>query len=50
MDARFKLLKKAGDHTDPSKWDVAVTMQTGENMNLAANGIGSARELSLTRG
>jgi hypothetical protein len=39
MDTRFRLLKKAGHHTDPAEWDAAFKAQSGQNMNTAANGI-----------
>ena len=39
MDQRFSELKKQGIHLTPEKWDDGFRTQTGQNINVAANGI-----------
>ena len=39
MDQRFAELKDEGNHSNPEKWDDAFRTQTGQNINVAANGI-----------
>jgi len=39
MDKRFGQLKYAGDHLTPEDWDNGFRTQTGQNINVAANGI-----------
>jgi len=39
MDKRFGQLIHAGDHLTPGNWDAGFRTQTGQNINVAANGI-----------
>ena len=39
MDQRFAELKDEGNNSDPENWNNAFRMQTGQNINVAANGI-----------
>ena len=39
MDKRFGELIHAGDHLTPSDWDDGFRTQTGQNINVAPNGI-----------
>jgi hypothetical protein len=39
MDGRFAELIHAGDHLSPDDWDNSFRTQTGQNINVAANGI-----------
>jgi hypothetical protein len=39
MDQRFGQLIHAGDHLTPEDWDNGFRTQTGQNINVAANGI-----------
>jgi hypothetical protein len=39
MDERFAELIGAGDHLTPEDWDDGFRAQTGQNINVAANGI-----------
>jgi hypothetical protein len=39
MDMRFAELIHAGDHLTPEDWDNGFRTQTGQNINVAANGI-----------
>jgi hypothetical protein len=39
MDERFAELKDEGIHLQPAMWDNAFRTQTGQNINVAVNGI-----------
>ena len=39
MDKRFGELMHAADHLTPGDWDNGFRTQTGQNINMAANGI-----------
>ena len=39
MDERFAELKEEGIHLKPEMWDDGFRTQTGQNINVAANGI-----------
>ena len=39
MDQRFGQLIHAGDHLTPEDWDDGFRTQTGQSVNVAANGI-----------
>ena len=39
MDHRFAELKDEGNHSDPENWDNAFRTQSGQNINVAVNGI-----------
>jgi hypothetical protein len=39
MDERFAELKGEGIHLQPEKWDNAFRTQTGQNINVAVNGV-----------
>jgi hypothetical protein len=39
MDERFAELKGEGIHLQPEMWDSAFRTQTGQNINVAVNGI-----------
>jgi hypothetical protein len=39
MDQRFGELKKQGIHLAPGMWNDGFRTQTGQNINVAANGI-----------
>ena len=39
MDKRFAELKDEGLQSKPEMWDDGFRSQTGQNMNVAANGI-----------
>jgi hypothetical protein len=39
MDKRVGQLMHAADHSDPQDWDNGFRTQTGQNINVAANGI-----------
>ena len=39
MDKRFGQLIRDGDHLTPENWDNGFRTQTGQNINVAANGI-----------
>ena len=39
MDERFSEIKDEGNHLEPEKWDSSFRTQTGQNMNVAVNGI-----------
>ena len=39
MDYLFAGLKSQGIHSTPDMWDAPFTTQTGQNINVAANGI-----------
>jgi hypothetical protein len=39
MDQRFAELKDEGNNSDPENWTNAFRTQTGQNINVAANGI-----------
>jgi hypothetical protein len=43
MDMRFGELIHAGDHLTPEDWDDGFRTQTGQNINIAANGIAKLR-------
>lgn len=45
MHEHYAGLKADGLHTDPTLWDTAFRDQTGQNINVAANGIAKLLQL-----
>jgi hypothetical protein len=47
MDQRFAKLKGAGDHLSPEDWDNTFRTQTGQNINVAVNGIAKLLQMMI---
>ena len=47
MDKELGQLINAGDHLTPQDWDTAFRTQTGQNVNVAANGIAKLLRMML---
>ena len=47
MDQRFAKLKGGGDHLSPEDWDNTFRTQTGQNINVAVNGIAKLLQMMI---